>query len=263
MAKRNEKWKGEGSHLRSRSNETTDKAEACARRAWQCLALAGAPRVARTARDKYVAEAASLFDSARGFLTTARDAFFALVRRVDTAEARKRERPAVERWDNYSAQTASEKAGVTVLQPVVGSLTTDLRTLGETLRKYGAALVRRSARGELDAADRLRRSLFGLDPPFQRCAWCSKAEDRHFPHYALDAEGYACERKEGRRFCCTSCFWDGKDLQEPAPKPLPPEPAAPEAAYAEVNPTRALPARRLALPAHVPSEAPQGPGRER
>ena len=82
-------------------------------------------------------------------------------------------------------------------------------------------------------------------------------------HFALDGEGFACRRDEGRRFCCYRCFSDGKDLEDPAPKPLPPEPAAPEPAYAEVNPTRALPARRLALPAHQPNEEPPGPGGER
>lgn len=261
MAKRKE-WKGDGSHFRSQGNEYTDRAEACAHGAWRCLALAGAPRVARAARERFVAEAESRLDQARGFLTTARSAYLALVQRVDAAEVRKRAQPAMDRWDNYSSQAVADKAGVTRLQPVVVSLTADLRSLGDCLRKYGGDSRRHPAHGERDAAERLR-PLFSLDPPFQRCAWCSKAEERFSAHFALDGEGFACRRDEGRRFCCYRCFSDGKDLEDPAPKPLPPEPAAPEPAYAEVNPTRALPARRLALPAHQPNEEPPGPGGER
>lgn len=217
----------ESGFLRAYGAKALDNAEACALAAWRALAQAGAPHGPKSERPKRIALATESFDQARGHLSAARRDLDRIVAGIQAAEARQKARPPAER--GYSdGPNPADKASVTTLRPRVEALTHDLGQLGAVLTKYRGGETRRPIKSyEREVAGRFEPWMSERANPPQLCAWCGKLEEKYDAHVALDGAGYAGPRAEGRRFCCRSCFYDGRDLAEPSPKPLPVQEPAP------------------------------------
>lgn len=224
------------------------QAEEAAGRAWRCLARAGEPRCPKGERVKLIERATVAFDEARAHLTEARRELVVKEGLVKEAEARATKATAEDRlWNSNRGPTPSEKGAVSALRPVVYRLTQDLHGLRDCLDSYRGGSWQRPPRS---AEERLAQnypfhSFSSATPP--RCHWCGHAHGAIQP-YSLDGEGYLVAREDARRFCCYRCFSDGADLAEPAPKPLPAEPAVEHVDSQVVDaPLRALPAHTRVL----------------
>lgn len=191
------------SSTRAYSQERLSLAEEKTNLGWRSLAQAGLPRTPRDRRGKAVAAAARHFDGSRAALTEARWTF-------------QRFRQSDE------AKSPGGKAGVSMLEPRLKAAAADLAALGEALRAHRPNPERPLRSLEVEQAQRYGWPLFGNPRPLRRCHWCGEAERPICEHYSLDGEGYPVQRGDlAKRFICPSCFRGGKDLAEPAPKPLP------------------------------------------
>lgn len=231
---------------RCTANEKSEQAATAVAGGWQALALAGAPRCARTDRDKLLQRASTRHDQARALLADARRNLGIVAADIERAEKR-RDDP--QSWDRQGPKPA-DRATITRLQPKIEDLSREVVQLGATLAKYrGGEWKRPHPCAERDVALRLS-PLLSTPAPRRPCNWCGQMErDKWDNHYALDGAGFLTVRGDGRKFCCSTCFSDGRDLAEPAP---PPVDAVPDAEHVDCVVERkplALPARSAALPA--------------
>ena len=226
-------------------------AETAALEAWRDLALAGAPRTAKGNRERAVAHATAAVDRARAELTWGRIHLHNLVERVKAADERMAKVPAADRAHAFGRPEPADRAAITTLRPVVERLTYDLVRLGACLQAFRGGETRRLHRAEADQAHKLGPFFISDAPqPPRPCNWCGEAEAAFKHHHALDGAGYVVTRARGTRFCCDRCFKDGRDLAEPAPRPLPvPGVREVERVHAVVDAAPALLPRKLLLSA--------------
>ena len=241
--------KGPENYNRSQALKLLEACDYFVRLAFQRLAEAGAPRVPKPHREKALEGAHKSFDLARARLTSARHHF----------------RRCQDRVTDRTKPEPHDKAAVTLLEPMIRESTGQIQTLRRLLVAYvGTSFARQTGGGEeIREANDMRSSLFSRDDGVRhRCNWCAEVERYSDSHYALDADGFAVKRDKAVRFCCYSCFAGGKDLQQPAPKALPPglplekDPET-ETVECVLTPRPALPAAAPARPAELDPQTDQ------
>jgi hypothetical protein len=184
---------------RSNANEQLETAGLAVYRSWRFFALAGAPRIAKSERETQLNNALVEFDKARYHYARCLYFFAWLCERRD------------ERQDQ------SDKAAVTRLEAPLQETGRDLCQLLQLLRRFRRDL------GRSNSLEYKNSSQFTLWSPkdFHLCSWCQREEEQYRQHIPLSADGFMVRRQDGKRFCCSSCFYAGRDLEEPAPKPAP------------------------------------------
>lgn len=200
--------KGPDNPERSQATKLLEECSLNLLAAFRSLASAGEPRVPKAHRAKHIESAARLTDRIRTDLSQARLCFAHCQLRLERRTADKRAEP-------------HDQAAVTVLTPLVKTMTGQTQALGTLLLHYQGTSRRPADSAERREADHFRSS-WSDDGQRHRCNWCGKVEpDKWLKHYPLDRDGFVIARKDAVRFACAQCFDEGKDLAEPAPKALP------------------------------------------
>lgn len=185
--------------------EAEGKAARLMHLAFLALARAGLPRT--TAKRK-----ADGFNEALHYYLAAR---------VQCTEARRDQKRLEERVGRKTEAQAHDKAAISTLSPLLKELVEDLAELRTCVVAHHAHRLKDGHRLRPHDSEECRRwCAWSRDKsvPLESCRWCHKVEEWDHRHFSLDGYGYCCDRDEAVNFCCYTCFSDGRDLVDPAPR---------------------------------------------